>query len=300
MARTHWDLSGRTVLVTGAARGIGAETSRRLAARGARVALLDLEADVLAPVAADCPGSASFVADVTDPAALQAAVDGTVERLGGIDAVVASAGIAPVGMVRSVDPVAFERTIEVNVLGVWRTIRACLPHVIERQGYVLPIASLAAVAHSPGMAAYAASKSAVEAFADSLRSEVAHLGVAVGCAYFSWIDTPMVRGGDARRLGAHARGKLKGPLGRTYPVADAAEAIVGGIEGRSRWVVAPGWVKGAILARGLLQPLLEAGARKDAAEADRIDQEEVARLGAAASSAPVGEGGAAAMAGRRG
>ena len=91
---------------------------------------------------------------------------------------------------------------------------------------------------------------------------------------------------------------FKGPLGRTYPVADAAEAIVGGIEGRSRWVVAPGWVKGAIYARGLLQPLLEAGARKDAAEADRIDREEVARLGATAASAPVGDGGAAAMAAR--
>jgi NAD(P)-dependent dehydrogenase (short-subunit alcohol dehydrogenase family) len=300
MPRTHWDLSGRTVLVTGAARGIGAEASRRLAARGARIALVDLEADVLAPVEADCPGSASFVADVTDPEALEAAVDGAVERFGGIDAVVAGAGIAPVGMVRTIDPAAFERTIEVNVLGVWHTVRACLPHVIERRGHVLPIASLAAAAHAPGMAPYAASKAAVEAFADALRVEVAHLGVTVGCAYFSFIDTPMVRGADARRLGGHARAQLKGPLGRTYPVADAAEAIVRGMERRSRWVVAPGWVKVALYGRGLLQPLLELGGRQGVEEADRIAQEEVARLGAAAASAPVGAGGAAAMAVRRG
>ena len=298
MARTHWDLSGRTVLVTGAARGIGAEASRRLAARGARVALLDLEADVLAPVAADCPGSEAFVADVTDPEALQAAVAAAAAGFGGIDAVVASAGIAPIGMVRSMDPASFERTIEVNVLGVWRTVRACLPHVIERKGYVLPIASLAAAAHAPGMAPYSASKAAVEAFADSLRLEVAHLGVAVGCAYFSWIDTEMVRGADARPLGSLLRSKLKGPFGRTYPVADAAEAIVQGIERRSRWVVAPSWVKGVLYARGLVQPLVEMGARRDVPEADRIAQVEVARLGTAAASSPVGEGGAAAMAAR--
>ena len=107
----------------------------------------------------------------------------------------ANAGIAPGGMVRSTDPAAFERTIEINLLGVWRTVRACLPHVIERQGYVLVIASLAAAVHGPGMAAYSASKAGAEAFADSLRAEVKHLGVDVGVGYFSFIDTDMVRGG---------------------------------------------------------------------------------------------------------
>ena len=100
-------------------------------------------------------------------------------------------------MVRSTDPAAFERTIEINLLGVWRTVRAALPHVIERQGYVLVIASLAAAVHGPGMAAYSASKAGAEAFADSLRVEVKHLGVDVGVGYFAFIDTDMVRGGDA-------------------------------------------------------------------------------------------------------
>ena len=193
----EWTTQGRTVLITGAARGLGAETARRLAARGANVALVGLEPDELQRVAAQCGTNAAwFECDVTDVEALERAVQGTVERFGGIDVVMANAGIATGGTVRATDPAAFERTIEINLLGVWRTVRACLPHVVERQGYVLVIASLAAAVHGPGMAAYSASKAGAEAFADSLRSEVRHLGVDVGVGYFSFIDTDMVRGGD--------------------------------------------------------------------------------------------------------
>jgi NAD(P)-dependent dehydrogenase (short-subunit alcohol dehydrogenase family) len=299
MAPAPWSVNGKVVLVTGAARGIGAEASRRLAARGARVALLDIDGEALQAVAADCPGSAAFTADVTDVEALQAAVDAAAEQLGGIDAVVANAGIAAVGMVRSLDPAAFERTIEINVLGVWRTVRACLPYIIERRGYVLPVASLAAASHMPGMAAYCASKAAVEAFANALRSELAHLGVDVGCAYFSWIDTEMVRGSDRTAIGGKMRGKLKGPLARTYPVSVAAEAVVQGIEGRSRRVLTPGWIAGILALRGILQPLAEFQGRRQAPEADRIAEAENARLGVAEATRPVGDGGAAAMGGRR-
>lgn len=298
MSSAPWSIDGRSVLVTGAARGIGAEVSRRLAARGARVALVDLDATAVEAVASQCPGSVALVADVTDTEALQAAVQGAVARLGGLDVVLANAGIASVGMVRSIDPTAFERTIEVNLLGIWRTVRACLPYVIERQGYVLTTASLAAAVHSPGMAAYAASKAGVEAFADCLRSEVAHLGVSVGCAYFSFIDTPMVRGADATVLGGAMKAKLKGPVARSYPVADAAEAVVRGIERRSRRVAAPGWVKGMVAAREALQVLTERQSRASTAEADRIALAEVERRGAFEASAPVGEGGAAELAAR--
>src|SRR5262245_51688579 len=202
-----WDLRGRTVLITGAARGIGAESARRLASRGANVALVGLEPDELQRVAEQCGSSAAwFEADVTEWSALESAVEGAVERFGGIDAVVANAGIAPIGMVRSTDPAAFERTIEINLLGVWRTVRACLPQVIEHQGYVLVIASLAAVLHGPGMAAYSASKAGAEAFADSLRVEVKHLGVDVGVGYFYFIDTDLVRGADAHPAMSKVRG----------------------------------------------------------------------------------------------
>lgn len=300
MPSPSWSIAGRSVFVTGAARGIGAEVSRRLAARGAQVALVDLDVVAVEAVAAQCPGSVALVADVTDPDAMEAAVQAAVARLGGLDVVLANAGIASVGMVRSIDPAAFERTIEVNLLGVWRTVRACLPYLIERRGYVLPTASLAAAAHSPGMAAYATSKAGVEAFADCLRAEVAHLGVSVGCAYFAFIDTPMVRGADATTLGGAMKAELKGPLGRNYPVAGAADAIVRGIERRSRRVVAPGWVRGMLMAREVLQPLAELRSRASMPEADRIALEEIERRGAAAASAPVGAGGAADSAARDG
>src|SRR5688500_8207238 len=133
-----WDLRGKTVLITGAARGIGAESARRAAAAGANVALVGLEPQELERVAAQCGSNAAdFECAVTDWDALERAVEGALERFGGIDVVMANAGIAPAGMTRSIDPRAFERTVEVNLMGVWRTVRTCLPHVIERRGYVL-------------------------------------------------------------------------------------------------------------------------------------------------------------------
>src|SRR5918911_4970396 len=176
-----YPIAGKTVFITGAARGIGAESARRLARKGARVALVGLEPEELARTATDCgPDAAWFQADITDRVAIEAAVAGTVERFGGIDILVANAGTAAYGTVRTIDPDAFERTIEINLLGSWRTVRAALPHLIDRRGYALIVASVAAVAHAPAMSAYSASKAGVEAFADCLRQEVRHLGVDVG------------------------------------------------------------------------------------------------------------------------
>jgi NAD(P)-dependent dehydrogenase (short-subunit alcohol dehydrogenase family) len=274
MARgSRSSVSGKVVLVTGAARGIGAATARALAQRGARVALVGLEPEQLVALAAELGDQAAwFEADVTGQAALDAAVAGTVERFGGIDVVVANAGIAPLGTVTTLAPEAFARTIEVNLIGVYRTIRTALPHVIERRGYVLPIASLAAALHLPMMAPYAASKAGVEAFADSLRVELAPKGVAVGCAYFSFIDTDMVReaqGHPATQTGG-------GLLGGVAPLEDAIAVIVDGIERRARRVYAPRWVGAALWARGVLQPLMSHGAarRPDVRQAIAIAERE--------------------------
>ncbi|HEU0023176.1 MAG TPA: SDR family oxidoreductase [Thermoleophilaceae bacterium] len=288
------DLRGKTVLITGAARGIGAETARQLSGRGAQVALVGLEPEELVRVAEQCgPGAVAFEADVTDPLALAGAVEATVERFGGIDCVMANAGVAPAGMVRSMDPDAFERTVEVNLLGVWRTVRACLPHVIERRGYVLVIASLAAASHAPGMAAYAASKAGVEAFANSLRGEVAHLGVDVGVGYFAFIDTDMVRGADTHPVFGRMRSELPGPFSKTYPLSDAVGALVEGFERRARTVVFPRWVRAMLVLRGAVGPLLDRGASSQAAEADAAFERDVGERGAGAASAHVGAGGEA-------
>ncbi|MEO8687510.1 MAG: SDR family oxidoreductase [Solirubrobacteraceae bacterium] len=288
-------LSGQSVLITGAAHGIGAEVARRLAAHGARVSLVGLGATELRRVAADCPGSVVFDADVTDRDALDAAVAGTVEAFGGIDTVFANAGIGVPGFVRTMDPESFERVIEVNLIGVWRTIRACLPHVIERRGYVLPVASMAAIVPPVGLGAYGAAKSGVESLAHALRAETQDFGVGVGVAYFSWIDTEMVRGADRTEIGAAMRAALKGPLARTYPVSAAAEAVVRGIEQRRRIVACPRWLIALMAIKPLLPWLTEKTVKRDIAEFDRIAEREVAARG----SDPVGAGGAAEMAGRR-
>src|SRR5215213_1626518 len=290
-----WTTRGKTVFITGAARGLGAETARRVAARGANVALVGLEPEELQRVAAQCGTNTTwFECDVTDNEALEHAVRGTVERFGGIDVVMANAGIAPGGMVRSTDPAAFERTIEINLLGVWRTVRATLPHVIDRQGYVLVTASLAAAVHGPGMAAYSASKAGAEAFADSLRVEVKHLGVDVGVGYFSYIDTDMVRGGDAHPALGAFRANAGGPIAKTYPVSQVGKAVVEGMEKRSRWVVVPGWSRALLVLRTALAPLFDKAAFKTAAEADVLFQQDVENRGAEAASAPIGPGGDAA------
>ncbi len=227
------------VLVTGAARGIGARTARLAAARGARVALLGLEPELLATVA-DETGGVCFECDVTDQAAVERAVAGTVAAYGRIDAVVANAGIANHGTV-AVNPVdALVRTVEVNLIGVMRTVSATLPHVTERRGYYLLVSSSAAFTVLPGMAAYCASKAGVEQFGNALRLEVAHKGVGVGTAHMTWIDTDLVR--DARAdvpdFDDTVR-KLPGPLGSYVSVDACAEAFLRGIERRSRKVYVP-------------------------------------------------------------
>ena len=273
-------IAGKTLFVTGAARGIGAETARRAAARGANVAIVGLEPAELDRVARACGDrGAAFECDVTDREQTRRAVDGAVERFGGIDAVVVNAGIANGGLMRYMDPDAFEAVIRVNLLGSYETIHATLPHVIERRGYVLQVASVAAVVHAPGMAAYGASKSGVEAMADSLRAEMRHLGVGVGTAYFSWIGTDMVQGADENPVGQKFRSSLHGPFAKTYPPAMAADAVLRGIEERRRIVVTPAWVRPMIAAKTLLQRLAETRSGELVPEVDQLTQDEIAKRG---------------------
>ncbi|PPK67916.1 short-chain dehydrogenase/reductase [Actinokineospora auranticolor] len=294
------DVRGKVVLITGAARGFGAGLARRFAARGAKVALVGLEPEEMAAVAAECgPDAAVFEADVTDWAALEAATAQTIARFGRIDVVIANAGIAAAGFVRSIDPAAFERTIEVDLLGVWRTVRVTLPHVIEAKGYVLVVSSLAAITHAPAMAAYAAAKAGVEAFTNSLRAEVRHLGVGVGVAHPSWIATDLVNGADEHPVFGPLRAAMPGPLGRTHPVPLALDALEKGVLRRDRTIHVPGWVGLLKLFRAFLPPIIEIGGRvrgNMVAKADRAALADIADRGAATSSRPVGAGGAAAMA----
>lgn len=293
--RGRRSVAGKVVLITGAARGIGAGVARRLAEQGAIVALVGLEAAELRAVAAECgPDASAWDADVTDWAALEAAVEGIVARHGRIDVVMANAGIAAAGFIRSIDPAAFEKVIEVDLLGVWRTVRVCLPHLIAARGYCLVVSSMAAVVHIPGNAPYNAAKAGVEAFANTLRAEVRHLGVDVGVAHPTWIATDLVNSADEHPVFGPLRKTMPAAIGKTYPLSVAVDAFDAGIRRRARAIHIPGSLVLAKLLRALLPPIVERGARAIVPKADAAALADVRERGAAAS-APVGPGGAAAM-----
>lgn len=238
-------VTGKVALITGGANGIGEEVARRLHDKGAKLVLTDLDEGRLKEVAARFGNDSvlTVVADVRDLAAMQSAVDKGIERFGGIDIVMANAGIATTGSLLAVDPQAFKTLIDVNVVGVFHTVRAALPSVIERRGYVLIVSSAAAYAASAGMVPYDTSKAGVEHFANALRLELAHRGVDVGSAHMLWIDTPMVRDGKAESAAFREMlRRLPGPLGKTTSVEKCGEVFLRGIEARKRQINCPEWV----------------------------------------------------------
>jgi NAD(P)-dependent dehydrogenase (short-subunit alcohol dehydrogenase family) len=285
VSKSRGQMTGKTVLITGGARGIGAATARALGERGASLALIDLHEDELAAVAQELgPRAAAFPADVTDTDAMEAAIEAVVAQFGGIDVIVANAGVAYLEPVASGELESFRRTVDVNLVGVWNTIRLALPHVIGRRGYVLSVASIAAAIHPTLHGAYAASKAGVEALTDVLRTELADTDVAVGVAYFPYIDTPMVRDALGSPIGQDLWTRLTFPLNRLIPVDRAATAMVTGIERRARRVYTPRWVRAVLLLRGVLPRLVDRqmrriGAHEVVARYERETAPDLARSG---------------------
>jgi NAD(P)-dependent dehydrogenase (short-subunit alcohol dehydrogenase family) len=249
-------LAGRRVLVTGAARGIGAALAERLHERGASVALAGIEPDALAATAARCGGAPWRECDVSDRAQVDAAVAELVAALGGLDVVVANAGIAAQLPLVGGDPAVMEATLAVNTLGAYYTLRAAGPHVSHERGYAVAVASLAAAVHAPMLGAYSASKAAVEALGNTLRVELRPSGARVGVAYFAELDTDMT----ARGFGTEAARALvvtRSPLMRVAPLSAGIDALERGIARRARRIAAPGWVAPALPLRMALQPAVE-------------------------------------------
>ena len=258
LSRGRYDIAGRTVFITGAARGIGAASARRLHAAGANVALVGLEPELLEQLAASLGDRcAAFEADVTSYEALQRAVRGTVARFGAIDVAIANAGISFIGRLATAPMEHVERALEVNLMGVWRTNRAVIEQIVARRGYLLNIASLSAISHTPLMGPYTASKAGVEALTDCLRVETAPSGARVGCAYFGFIDTDLVRASYAHPSTQAMMATLPKFVSTPAPLSQAVDAIERGIRRRSARVWAPRYVGGALLVRGALQPLTE-------------------------------------------
>jgi NAD(P)-dependent dehydrogenase (short-subunit alcohol dehydrogenase family) len=260
----RFDVNGRTVFVTGAARGIGAASAERLHAKGANVALVGLEPERLEENAARLGDRAiAFEADVTDLESLERAVSATVERFGAIDVAIANAGISFTDALATGPVEHIERTLAVNLLGVWRTDRAVIRQIQERRGYLLNVSSLSAIVHAPLMGAYTCAKAGVEALTDALRMESAPSGARVGCAYFGFIDTDLVRESFAlpstQAMTQNSPAFMRNPA----PLSKAIDAIERGVERRSARLWAPRWVGAMLLLRGITQPLTERVMLKD-------------------------------------
>jgi NAD(P)-dependent dehydrogenase (short-subunit alcohol dehydrogenase family) len=264
---TGFAIKGRTAFITGAARGIGAATAERLHRRGANVVLVGLEPERLAENAERLGAERAtwFEADVTDFEALQRAVAGTVACFGGVDIAIANAGLAFMGTLATSPMEQVERTLAVNLLGVWRTDRAVIEQIRARQGYLLNIASMAAILHMPLMGPYTTTKAGVEALSDALRMETAPSGARVGCAYFGFIDTDLVRASYAHPSIGVMNARMPRFMRDPIPLSRAVDVIERGIERRSARVWAPRWAGIGIGLRGIMQPLVERATLRDQA-----------------------------------
>ena len=271
-------------VITGAAHGIGLETARRLV-RTHQLALLDIDGEAAEKAAAKLDGAAvALRCDITDRTSVEAAVGGVIDRFGTIDVAVSNAGIGTVGAARHLDPDVLAAVLDVNLTGNWRFIHACLPHLAESRGYLLGVASAAAIFCPPGESMYAASKAGLEALLDVVRVEVAQLGIDVGVAYLMFIDTPLVRDGDREHADlARMRSMLRGPARKTYPASMAADALVRGIQRRARQVFVPGSLKYQHLLRGVIKPVIDREFRRIAPEVDRLSEQKVRERGSFAA-----------------
>jgi NAD(P)-dependent dehydrogenase (short-subunit alcohol dehydrogenase family) len=261
-----FDLNGRVALVTGGARGIGFESARQMHAKGASVALVDLDAEE-AREAAERIGERAIgiAADVTDSGAMRAAVAETVERFGRLDVAMANAGIAPptTATLRTAPAEEWERVIEVDLLGVWHTVRAALPQVSERNGHIVVVASVAAFVNGSMLSSYAAAKAGVEQMGRALRTELAPFGASAGVAYFGWVDTRMVQDAFAKPESGWLEEALPKFLLKRITPADAGAAVVRGIEERAPRIFAPRWWRYVSALRGLINPLLDRRSERD-------------------------------------
>lgn len=237
--------SGKVLLVTGAARGIGAGVARGYVADGGKVALVGLEPDRLAALSDELGDAAAWwEADVRDGAAMKTAIDAAAEHFGRIDHVLANAGIASYGTVRQIDDAAFERVVDINTNGVFRTLKYTTPHLEKTKGYSLTVASLASFTALAGLASYNASKAGAESLALAYKQEVAHLGIGVGICHPSWIDTDIVRNAEADLPTFRAvRKKLPYPANSTTSVEKCVDLILKGLEKRKARVYVPKGVK---------------------------------------------------------
>lgn len=256
----RYDLNGKVAFVTGAARGIGFETARQMHLRGASVAVLDLNAEEAREAAERIgPRAIGLGGDVTDQSAMMNAVAQIIEEFGGIDVAIANAGIAQkqFATVRGISGEEWERVFEVDMLGVWRTVRAALPQIVERKGQMIVVSSVYAFANGFGNSPYAVAKAGVESLGRALRVELRPHGAGAGVAYFGWVDTKLVQDAFAQESASRVEKLSPKWLMKRISPEEAGAGLVRGIEEQAPRIFVPKWWRYASAMRGILNPLLD-------------------------------------------
>lgn len=239
---TRLRLSGGSVLITGAAGGIGTALAEQLVARGATVGLLDLPGHGLEQLAGRL-GSAAFAApvDVRDRDAVLAATAAVTDRLGSPVAAVLGAGVVrPDPLLQQTEAHA-RQVIDVNVYGTLWTLQAVGPQIARTGGHLLALSSVAGIAPIPLSGVYPATKAAIDNMVAQLRTEWMHAPADAGTVHLSFVDTPMA---DAVREDPRAGRAIRrspGRLTQATTAPDAARQIIRGLERRARVVTVPRW-----------------------------------------------------------
>ena len=240
-------LQGRRAFITGAAGGIGAATARRFAEEGAAVVLADLDAAATEAVAAglraDGHEAAAFGLDVTDDGQVAEVVAAAVAALGGLDTVIANAGVLRLGLLEDTTEELLRLCLDVNVVGTVATLRHAVPRMADG-GAVVCTASVAGLEGSPELTAYCASKFAVVGIVQSLARELTPRGIRVNGVAPGLVDTPMLESFFAERArirgttAASVRDALVGgvPMGRLAEPAEVADVMVYLASDLSRYV----------------------------------------------------------------
>lgn len=256
-----FEVAGKVALVTGGGDGIGRETLRQLLDQGTRVACIDRSAAALASIASldDASKLLPIEADVTDRAAMRAAIEQTIAHFGHLDLVIANAGITPTtATLRCGKPEDFDKVMAVNVTGVLNTVQPAIEELVKRQGQVLVIGSAAAFCPPVGGVAYMVSKAAVEQLARGLKLELAPFGVGVTLAYFGVVETQLTRATlDNDPIGEALEARLPAILRKRLSAQQAARVLIRAIRQRADSVIAPAaWAPYARL-RGVANPLID-------------------------------------------
>ena len=215
-------LNGKTAIITGAARGIGYAIARRFASEGARVAVLDVDADAARQAAREIGDAAiSSGADVSRATAVDRAFAAIVDELGGLDILVNNAGIVgsdtPVAKLEEDD---WDRVLDINLKGTFLCSRAALRYMIPRKtGVIISLGSISGKEGNANMAPYSVSKAGVICFTKALAREVLEAGIRVNCVAPALIDSPILQGMDQDRVDFLTSKIPLGRLGRPEEVA---------------------------------------------------------------------------------